>query len=136
MWKLTRPKPLLQDRPIDKKKRQRQRDGAEMLVAIVDDLCIVCAALAETDCTIDDYTLQRVYASREWQGIADLCEDAPKTEEVFTWNYKQIRASHKRIDLMPMTKQTLIKNINRALGDLTHAYNTNIYEEQNDAKNL
>ena len=135
---MQRPKPLLQHRPIDKKKRQRQRDGAEMLVSIVDDLRIVCAILTETDCTIDDYALQRVYASNEWQGIADLCKDAPKTEEVFTWDWKQIRRdgergvyneeSRKRIDLMPMTQQTLIENINRALGNLTHAYNTRQYE--------
>ena len=135
---MTRPKPLLQDRPIDKKKRQRQQDAAEMLVSIVDDLCIVCAILTETDTTIDDYALQRVYASREWKGIADICPDAPAFEDMrhTDWAKLEQNVKNKKADihegvntqLIPFDREHLTEHIDIALQYLKTCYNTRRYE--------
>ena len=81
-------KPLLEDRPINENDRRRRRDGANMLVAIHDDLSVVKRILETTDIEIETFSIQRVYASNEWDGIADLCPDVPEFDDMrhTDWN--------------------------------------------------
>ena len=133
-------KPLLEDRPINKKDRRRHRDGANMLVAIHDDLCVVKRILEATDIEIDDYTIQRVYASNEWKGIADLCPDAPKFEDMrkTDWDKLEQNARNNKDDIMegvntqriPFDREHLIEHLDIALAYLKACYNEKQYETE------
>ena len=132
-------KPLLEDRPINENDRRRRRDGANMLVAIHDDLSVVKRILETTDIAIEAYTIQRVYASREWDGIADLCPDVPEFDDMrhTDWNRleQNVKAGkediHEGVDtqLIPFDREHLTQHIDIALKYLKVCYNEKQYEK-------
>lgn len=130
-------KPLLEDRPVNHKDRRRHRDGAGMLVTIHDDLCVVKRILETTDIEIEGYTIQRVYASNEWKGIADLCPDVPEFDDMRKTNWGKIEQNARNgkedvlegavTQVIPFDKQHLIQHIDIALGYLKVCYNAIYY---------
>ena len=131
-------KPLLEDRPVNAKDRRRRKDGAGMLVAIHDDLSVAKRILETTDIEIDDYTIQRVYASNEWDGIADLCPDVPEFEDMRKTDWSKLEQNvrnkvddiHEGVDtqLIPFDREHLTQHIDIALEYLKICYNEKQYE--------
>ena len=133
-------KPLLEDRPKNKTDRRRRRDGANMLVAIHDDLSVVKRMLETTDVGIEEYTIQRVYASREWKGIADLWPDAPAFEDMRKTDWGRLEQNVRNdvenimegvdTQLIPFDREHLTKHLDIALVYLKTCYNEKQYEAE------
>ena len=134
-------KPLLEDRPINAKDRRRRMDGAGMLVTIHDDLSVVKRMLETTDVEIEPYSIQRVYASNEWDGIADLCPDVPEFDDMRKTNWSKLEQNvrdnkddiNEGVDtqLIPFDREHLIQHIDIALEYLKVCYNEKQYETEN-----
>ena len=133
-------KPLIDDRPINTKDRKRRKDGAAMLVAIHDDIAVVKKMLETTDIEIEEYSIQRIYASREWDGIADLCPDVPNIKKMRKWDHRKLEQNvrHGKADIfedvvtqvIPFDREHVTQHIDIALQYLKTCYNEKQYEHE------
>lgn len=131
-------KPLIDDRPINEEDRKRYKDGAAMLVTIHDDISVVKKMLETTDVEIDDYCIQRIYASREWSGIADLCPDVPSIKDMRKWDHGKLEQNVRQgkedifegvvTQTIPFDREHVTQHIDIALEYLKICYNEKQYE--------
>ena len=111
--------------------RKRRLDGRDMLLRIIEDLSVALAVIRNDKGLLDDFQMQRIYACVEWECLADLCPDVPKSDAVFQWDWDNIdfaEGTVPRIDKIPLTTENISAHLVIGIRYLTELYNERRYE--------
>ena len=129
---------MFEDRPfcLD---RKRRLDGRAMLLRIIEDLVVSLAVVRNDMGLLEDFQIQRIYASKEWGDLADLCPDVPEQDDVFKWDWDNIdyeKGRVPRIDKISLTAENLTAHLLIGIRYLLHLYNEKGYENSSVYDNI
>ena len=88
---------------------------------------------------LEDYQIQQIYGSHEWDELAALCPDVPEQDEVFQWDWDNIDTEQgfvPRIDKIPLTAENLSAHLVIGIRYLVEIYNEKGYEKPSVYENI
>ena len=133
---------MLQDRPVNEKKRRRRQDGKEMMNTLIEDFSVTLMIMKETNVKLDQYQIQRVYASNEWDHLCNIFDELPRLKDIRTPIWRNI-SYNARNNLcksdegyreeekwhMPMDQTGLTEHIHQMVESLNQAFDQERYKE-------